>query len=116
MRIALWIASPPTCSVRTPRASLTAMDDVAFLPDKGREAEGSKEREGGGGEDRQVVGAERIERGARKPRPEQRADAGPGIEAADDARNPTPAVEIHHDRRDQRHRGALAQAEDQREG
>src|SRR5437762_1659732 len=25
MRIALWIASPPTCSVRTPRASLTAM-------------------------------------------------------------------------------------------
>src|SRR6267143_7192130 len=25
MRIALWIASPPTCSVRKPRASLTAM-------------------------------------------------------------------------------------------
>src|SRR5712691_5345651 len=27
MRIALWIASPPTCSVLTPRASLTAMTD-----------------------------------------------------------------------------------------
>src|SRR5438034_1386056 len=33
MRIALWIASPPTCSVRTPRASLTAMEGgVRFMP------------------------------------------------------------------------------------
>ncbi len=32
MRIALWIASPPTCSVRTPRASLTAMADPRREP------------------------------------------------------------------------------------
>src|SRR5258708_23774117 len=111
MRIALWIASPPTCSVRTPRASLTAMDDVVFLPDKGREAEGSKERERRGGEDRQVVGAGRIEGRAGKPRPEQRADSRAGIEPADDARERAPAVGIHHDRRSQRHRPPIAQAQ-----
>src|SRR5712691_10192743 len=31
MRIALWIASPPTCSVRTPRASLTAITLSSLL-------------------------------------------------------------------------------------
>src|SRR3979409_1211164 len=32
MRIALWIASPPTCRVRTPRASLTAMAGLCREP------------------------------------------------------------------------------------
>src|SRR6185436_16880338 len=31
MRIELWIASPPTCSVRTPRASLTATAPFCFF-------------------------------------------------------------------------------------
>src|SRR5713101_7592740 len=85
MRIALWIASPPTCSVRSPRASLTAMGDFDFLSDKGYHAERGEEGKRGGGEDRQVIRAERIERRAGEPRPEERADAGAGIEAADDA-------------------------------
>src|SRR6266496_2342049 len=98
MRIALWIASPPTCSVRTPRASLTAMGDFGFLSDKRDHAESGEEGKRCGGEDRQVVRAERIERRAGEPGPDQRADARPGIERADDAGDRARAVKIHDDR------------------
>src|SRR5260221_14486829 len=115
MRMALWIASPPTCSVRTPRASLTAMDEVGFLPDKGNDAAGCEKGERGGGEDRQVIGTERIEGHAREPGAEQRADAGAGIEGADDSRDRKRDIEIHYDRGDQRHIRAEAHAKKQRE-
>src|SRR4051812_15221760 len=105
--MALWIASPPTCSVRYPRASLTAMGDLVFL-DKRDDGESGKEGKPGGGEDGHVVRAERVEGRAGEPRPEQRADAGAGIEAADDARHRARAVKVHDDGRQQRHVGAIA--------
>ena len=55
-------------------------------------ARGGEEREAGGGGDRDVVAAEGVVRGAGEPGPEQRADAGAGVEAADDAGDGARAV------------------------
>src|SRR3954471_13042965 len=112
--MALWIASPPTCRVRTPRESVTAMDELGFLADKGNDAQGGEEGERGGGEDRHVVAAERIEGHAGEPRADQRAEAGAGVEAADDAGHGARAVEVHDDGRAERDVGAVADAEYQR--
>src|SRR5690348_17259168 len=97
--MALWIASPPTCSVRTPRASLTAIDDFDFLAANGNHAESSEEGKRGGDEDRHVVGTERVERGAGEPRADQGAEAGAGIERADDAGHRARTIEVHDDGR-----------------
>src|SRR5207248_8926327 len=112
--MALWIASPPTCSVRTPRASLTAIDDFDFLAANGNHAEGGNEGKRGGDEDRHVVGAECVECGAGKPGADERAEARAGVERADDAGYRARAVEVHDDGGHERDVGAVADAEHQR--
>src|SRR5947209_6005305 len=112
MRIALWMASPPTCSVRTPRESLTAMGELFFLAEERGNGRGSEEGKESGGEDRRIVAAQRVEGRTGEPRPDQRADAGAGVEAADDAGDVARAIEVHDDGRQQRHVGAVAGAED----
>src|SRR5436190_16215561 len=107
-RMALWMASPPTCSVRTPRASLTAMDDFDFFMGKGKHAEAGHERERCGDEDRHVIAAECIEGDTGKPGTDQRAKSGAGIERADDAGHRARAVEVHNERRHERHVAAIA--------
>src|SRR6185295_11310654 len=42
MRIALWIASPPTCMVRTPRALVTATAPFCFFNSVRRSARGDR--------------------------------------------------------------------------
>src|SRR5436190_20371772 len=97
------MASPPTCSVRTPRVSLTAMDDLDFFAAKGKHAEAGNERERRGDEDRHVIAAELIERHPGKPGAKQGAEPGARIERADNAGHGAPAVEIHDDSGDERH-------------
>src|SRR5687768_2630715 len=109
MRIELWIASPPTCSVRSPRASLTAIGGVPLAIERNH-ARGGGEREERARGDRRLIRAERVVRGAREPGADERAEAGAGIEAADDAGHRARAVEIHDDRRQERHARAVADA------
>src|SRR5690242_2336067 len=106
MRMALWIASPPTCSVRTPRDSLTAMEDFGFANEQRHAARG-KEGECRAGEDRHVVAAEPVEGDAGEPGADQRADPGAGIGETDDSGHRPRSVEIHRDRRGQRHEAAV---------
>src|SRR5690348_14453825 len=98
----LWIASPPTCSVRMPRASLTAMALLGlFMLAQGDDAARGKEGEQRAREDRRRVRAERVVRRAGKPRPQQRADSRSRVKEADDARHGARAVQVHDDGRQQ---------------
>src|SRR5690349_19291367 len=114
--MALWMASPPTWSVRMPRASLTAMSLLGlFMPAQGDDAARGEEGERRAGEDRRRVRAERVIGRAGEPGPEQRADSGPRIEEADDAGHGARAVEVHDDGGQQRDGAAVAHAEADRE-
>src|SRR5690348_12741867 len=105
--MALWIASPPTRTRRTPRASLAASDAFDFLAANWKHAESSEDGRRDGDGDRHVVGTERVERGAGEPRADQGAEAGAGIERADDAGRRARTIEVHDDGRHQRHVGAV---------
>src|SRR5688500_20178913 len=103
----LWIASPPTCRVRTPRDSLTAMDGLPLAilersTTEGQDADRGREGEQRAGRDRQVIAAERVVGHAGEPGSDQRAEAAAGIEGADDPRYGARPVEVHHDGRQQR--------------
>src|SRR5512145_1260258 len=98
MRIELWIASPPTCSVRTPRDSLTAIEGLPFLAMHERSnACRGREREQRARGNRRLIAAPRVVGDAGEPRAEQRADAAAGIEAADDAGHRARPIKVHHD-------------------
>src|SRR6476660_3851878 len=109
--MALWMASPPTCSVRMPRASLTAMDDFDFLAGNGDHEKGGNEGQRGRNQNRQRVRTVGIERGAGEPRADECAEAGTRVEGADDAGHRARAVEIHDDGRHERDVSAVADAE-----
>src|SRR5688500_8572098 len=103
--MALWIASPPTCRWRTPRSSeITSGGRFAFRMillvsffQKSNSYCGD-EGERGGAEDRHTVAAVGIVGRAGERRPEQGADAGGRIDAADDPRYRARAEQVHHHR------------------
>src|SRR5690606_22454390 len=115
-RMALWIASPPTCSMRTPRESLTAMGGLRRATDEQRQdRRGRKEGEGGASEDGHVVAAERVVRRAGQPRANERAQATSCIQAANDSRYRSSAVKIHDDCRQESDARSVERAEGERE-
>src|SRR5258706_13316424 len=109
------MASPPTCSVRTPRVSLTAMDDLDFFAAKGKHAEAGNERKRRGDEDRHVIAAKRIESHPGEPGAKQGAEPGARIERAVDAGNRAPAIKVHDESGDEHNVAAEQNAEDERE-